>query len=449
MRYRYSFYSAASIHQSFYTSLVFAYRRHAVITPTHQQFLDLCENKFARFAENPFVTNYILLQRDPKTTNIALAMEFSFDDIVKQTGWISQIESHQHEAVDKDAWICVPTVSSSIQLKGFEDSKGDIVLHGQTKYGLNMVGRPLCDIEVTHTHGPSQQYLFYSMSPDNRLSASMRIPRLQNSPDARQLRMEKGGRYKASDDLIIHNKEVLKRNAIKKRTPDQNEVMDLRAVDEYRACANEYGKYFHPALTAILYYSAAIMHLSTLRAKQKRKEVISEEEKNIAHRDRLLRTEWLHLLSYGLHSMNKNPQCPENLGAARACDNTRMMLLEYAIKWFALHVPSSRSRISGRFDLLLDTDVIDTITLLMMLSVNGVQCKLMQKIDALAVNPEHIHASDLAGLITILTFLIQNVRPYSQQLIKIMPSSPMIWQSNTRFSRDLLTDTMTTHERLK
>ena len=393
------------------------YRTKSDVHFSSEKFVELCENRFSRFEKNPPVTNYLLLQQDDKKHNIAVVSEFSFNGITPKK------EKPEHIVVNNGASISVPKVKPILNLNGFKNAVGDVLLEGNTDDGIKMIGVPLCQIDFMPNQGVSQYYTYYSMRPDDRTHSPIHIVRLNNSLEAKKLENQKGGKYK-EDSLVVKNNDVPKRIAIAKRDPDQNTVMGLRAVEEYQNCAGEYGAYLNPALKSMLIHSANIMHLSTLRARLARKEPVSEEEKKIALSDRLLRTEWLHLLSFGLHPMEADPQDSENLGAARACDNTRMMLLEYVLRWFALNVSESNNKLSGRFDLLFDTHVIDMITLLAVLHVNEMTCKLTQKIDALVLNPQHISASDLAGLIAILSFLLQKTEPISKEIVKI---NSIIW----------------------
>lgn len=407
------------------------YRYCASITPTSKQFFELCENIYARFGSNPSVTNYVLLQHDPKKPDTGLACHFSFDEIVGTPGyWLNKSEAAEEES---PSLISVPDVRPATKLKGYQDSYGDITLHGETLDHTQMIGRPLCNIEWTPKLGVSQNYTFYAMKSVKKISAAPKpISRLNDSLDAKKIFHEKTGQHKECRGLKVKTADVPKRCAILNRNPDQNRVMGFPAVQEYANCAETYKSFLNPALTAMLLHVANIMHLSTLRSKDAKGIPVSDDTRKIAHRDRLHRAEWLHLMSYGLHPMNKDPQHENNLGAARACDNTRMMLLEYTVRWFALNAPTTKCRLSGRFDLLLDTDVIDTITLIALLSVNKAECKLTQKIDALLLNPELIHSSDLAGLITLISFLLQNKKPLSQ-VVEISSSTTLSVPTKQQF----------------
>jgi len=395
------------------------------------KLIGLFENEYARYAPNPRSTAYLLMQRNSNTPNVATVSQYSFDSLVENEESDACIE----EMMKKNAFFSVPTIKQVFEVTGFEGVSGDILLQAKTAEGKYMVGRPHCTMEVTFSASDTQQYTYYSMMPSYKYKqAPIHLSRFNGTPGAQLLARKMGGNVKASDDLIVDNEDVSERAGIKKRDPDQNEVMGSRAVDAYLQCVKKYGRYLNPPVTALLKHSGRVMHLQTLAAKLRRLEHVSPEEIACAHRDRLLRTEWLHRLAFVLHAMDEDPQHEENLGAARACDNTRMMLLERTLKWLAINVPSSENRLNGKFDLLLNTDVIDTITLIAMCQVGQLQFKLTQKIDALALNPEQIHASDLAGLIAILNFMIQNVSPVSVQKIKILPTVPaVINHPTTRF----------------
>ena len=410
------------------------YRFRTVIPFTPEEFSKLCDNPYERFSPNPRDENWFLLRDEPKTPNTAAVLRFLTQSFVEKSDWTPHPKRDLKTGTTTEISTHVPSLNHVLGLRGIQDVTGDVLLQGQTETSrLRRVGRPLCDIELSSKDYATEGYRFYSVGPPTHKPPPICISRFQASAAAKRLQAEKGGRKK-SGTLTIKNSDVPKRMAIVDRTPDQNTVMGLSAIEEYRECATQYKRVLDSRLMQMLLYSANIMHLSTLRAKDDRQEEVSEKIRKIANRDRSLRTEWLHMLPYGLHPMKLNPQDPKKLAAARACDNTRMMLIECALRWFALNVPSSENRLSAQFDLVLDTQVIDTITLVAMICVDGIQCKLTQTIDALRLNPTQISASDLAGLVGMITLLIQGHKPVSQETIKIAPSSRN-FQTHTCFSR--------------
>ncbi len=433
---RASFFRTSTVPVIAVSSILYQHRAHAsdFIPLNPESFLNLCENTYSRFKQNPFSSTPLLLQCDDKKP-YGEVTQYSYENIAPKARSYQRIVMNPQKDTDKIFSIDVPWIRPAYHFSVVKDLNGDILLQGRIDNRCVMSGRPLCRIAYTPKWGPSQHYLFYSLQPSTNLSAPLSIQRFRKTEEAKNIEKQKAGVFKEGNQPRIDPEQILKRMAITRRTPDQNEVMGLRAVDEYQHCIDRYQKILYPPLQNMLQHSAKIMHLSTLEAKVKRQELVPEEVKEMAYRDRLLRTEWLHLLAFFSYPMNKEPQKPDNLGAARACINTRMILLEYLTRWFALNVPASKTSLNGRFDLLLDTNVIDEITLSSTISFKGAQCKLTQKIDALAIHPEHISGSDLAMAVTTVKMLLENASPLSKQTVKMDSSASVVRLGDAGFFR--------------
>lgn len=399
-----------------------------------EAFLNLCENTYSRFKQNPFSTTPLLLQYDDKKP-YGVVSQYSFEKIAPMVGAYERIVMDAKKDTQKVVSIDVPWIHPAIDISGFKDLNGDIILQGYILDRMAVNGRPLCKIVHTPKSGPSQQYILYALQPKTDQLSPITIPRFRQSEEAKQIKKQKSGTFKTGNQPSIDAKSVAMRMAITTRTPDQNKVMGLRAVDEYSHCVEQYEDILYPPLKKMLLHSSQIMHLSTLEAMQKRSEKIPAEVKMIAYRDRLLRTEWLHLIAFFSYPMHKEPQKSSNLGAARACINTRMLLLEYLTRWYALNMPNYRTSLSCRFDLLLDTNVIDKIKLSATIDANGAQCKLTQTIDPLTINPEQISGSDLAIAVTSVKMLLEKATPLSKQTVKLDQSASVVRMGDSNFFR--------------
>jgi len=376
----------------------------------------LCENEYARYAENPAVTGYFFVQKDFRRPGYLEVNEFSFSELH------SAVEKKRELSLE-DKKIKIPKLGPIFDLHAAYDlADSDIVLYGKNDKGEWFSGRPLCQVDFQPVIGVSQTYDYYSMKPIKNFSSTQKkIEKFSNTSDAQVLRTKKEGNTKKSKSLKIVNQDILFRSEIKVRTPAQKEVMGYRAVEEYLESSKKYKNIFSQDLHDILYQSGNVIHLSTLRARMDKGELVSEQVRNAAYANRLLRTEWLHRHAFVLHPKKIDPQKKENLAAARACDNTRMMLLERVLKWFGLKDEKSKNSICGEFDLLLDTEIIEKITLIASCMLQGCQFQLRQEIDTLVKNPEIISASDLAGLIALLSFMVQSHKPQKKHIVKIEP----------------------------
>ncbi|MDP1575087.1 MAG: hypothetical protein Q8L78_09195 [Coxiellaceae bacterium] len=386
-----------------------------------EHYTALSENEYARYAPNPPITAYFLVESD-SNKSVLEAKQFSFKEIqVASTSKADAVLNVSGDNLRKK--IEVPAVEKIFDLSAnYDPDIGDIVLQGKTAKGIKMIGNPQCQVGYEPLVGLSKSYTYYAMKPNTHYSKKERIKKFQETTDAKQLQKQKSGKSKDSNPLRIVNKDIPLRAAITTRTPDQNDVMGYRAVDAYLRGQKEYQKIFSSELNQLLMQAGNIMHLSTLRACLRRGQQFTKEEIDAVYRDRLFRPEWLHRHAYVLHAMNEDPQTKNNLASARACDNTLMMLLERVLKWVALHIPESKNNLYGKFDLLLDTEIIEKITLLASCVINQVKFTLKQEINTLIKNPGVISASDLAGLLALLSFLIQNKQPEKVDVIKVCHS---------------------------
>ena len=135
----------------------------------------------------------------------------------------------------------VPAVQTLYDIKAHKRDNGDITLSGRTDTGKRMTGLRQCEITIKQAKGCVKQYAFYTMKPDHKqITYPITIPRLINSATTRKLERQKGGNRKSKRPLVVKNTDVPIRSAITKRDPDQNTVMDQRAVNAYKECATQY-----------------------------------------------------------------------------------------------------------------------------------------------------------------------------------------------------------------
>lgn len=108
------------------------------------------------------------------------------------------------------------------------------------------------------------------------------------------------------------------------------------------------------------------------------------------------RPEWLHNIAYSLTPKNNNPQLADNLGAASKWVNTEMMVLERIAKWFALNQPETMISILSTFDMLCDSDLIETVHYQLHLALLDRCIQFSLDIAAFQTEPVFRKATDLA-----------------------------------------------------
>lgn len=211
---------------------------------------------------------------------------------------------------------------------------------------------------------------------------------------------------KAGEALSVHHASVPQRDLIKTRTPDQNTVMEESARDAYENFFDSMSEELHPELKKRLQRSF----------KANIKAGLFEN----SHRP-----EWLHAYGWSLMPMDKNPQTKSNLGAAPKWANTQMMILERIIKWFALNSPESLLSIKPKFEMLLDSELIQHIDFEVKLQIKERYVLLMQKIDPFLSFPLFPKASDIAQGTAITHHLLKGVGPISEQRVSQIGDTTM------------------------
>lgn len=193
---------------------------------------------------------------------------------------------------------------------------------------------------------------------------------------------------------------VKERDKIKTRNPDQNTVMgNESARDAYEHFFETWIDELHPDMRALL------------------KKAFSADTKDKFDINSY-RPEWLHAQGFSLTPMNKNPQEKNNLGAAPKWANTRMMVLERIIRWFALNEPQALLKIKPKFEMLLDTELVNHIDFEVNLKIKERCVRLMQSIDPFLAYVVFPKASDLAQTAGITHSIFNEEQPTRIQTIK-------------------------------
>jgi len=210
---------------------------------------------------------------------------------------------------------------------------------------------------------------------------------------------------KDSPTLLVDPESVRERDAIKTRKPSQNEVMGESAKIAYEN--------FLSAMTDEL--------TADMRGRLQRS--IDAPLRQLFYSN--YRPEWLHREGFGLTPMHKDPQVEDNLGAAPKWTNTEMMILERIVKWFALNAPETYSEIKCKFEMLLDSELIEKINFQVTVHERDKFVKLMQEIDPFKKHHIFRKASDLAQATAITHSLLKENKPAMSQKVRSATARPV------------------------
>ncbi len=204
---------------------------------------------------------------------------------------------------------------------------------------------------------------------------------------------------KGGDPLMVHHESVSQRDLMKTRTPDQNTVMGESARDAYEHFFDKMADKLHPHM------------------KERLKRAFKADIKDNFFKNSY-RPEWLHLKGWSLMPMDMNPQTKENLGAAPKWANTHMMILERTVKWFAQNAPDSLLTIQPKFEMLLDSELVNHIDFKVKIQIKERFVELSQFIDPFLAYPLFSKASDLAQGAAITYQMLNKINPVSKQVVK-------------------------------
>ena len=352
---------------------------------TAKQLEELCSNEYFRYPTNSAVISHVIVAPD------ASAIQFKLPD--------------RSALADPE----VPFIGHLTQIEEFKLPNGNPALRGRTVGYTPMISNRSYTLQISEGDAEPCCYTYYPLSPtySKPLHASSESIKRFNDDEATTTFLEKKSpAIKSSTALHVSKTDIEERAKIKYRNPDQNTVMGESAVVAFRTFLRTHKVYLTEPMQHILHDSAeADLH-----------------EKEACDRHR--RTEWLHRLSYTLHPMAIDPQTKHNLGAARKCHNTAMMIYERTAKWFVTHTDAA-VKLDCTFNMLLDSELVDQIDFNVTIRIGLFTIKLIQHIDAFEKNPALVKASDLATLIGILCMMIHHITPLStQQITKPMSAIP-------------------------
>lgn len=352
-----------------------------------------CLNKYCRFSFNSREVSYVLLRTF--VNRPAQAIQYSPPIIVENT--VSTKEPSPFLA-----YTIVPTVHYLPRnICAYGQPNGQLAVSGEMDQQM-MRSKRAYYFQIQEDDQEPAHYAFHPCSPtkpDAFKNFNMPIKLFANTETAQRIIGKKSGKQKTGK-VRLNKYDILERDKITSRNPDQNTVMGLSAVTEMANAVTKYESILTEDAKKIMQNS-------------------SEAELN-AKKEGQIRTEWGHGNSFRHTPMSENPQHKDNLAAMRKCHNTEMMILEGVAKWFALNIQNADVETRYVFDMLLDSDVVTHIHFCVMIIVNQFKIKLTQSIDTLTQYPAYVKTSDLAGLIHILFSMINHIPPRFTQPIDIL-----------------------------
>lgn len=194
-----------------------------------------------------------------------------------------------------------------------------------------------------------------------------------------------------------------------KRSISQNQVMgNQSARDAVEAFHHEHEDVMHPDLAKVMQSS----HEAPLR------DAWNSQK----------RPEWLHISAHSLMPESEDPQMPENLGAAPKWTNSRMMVPERTVKWYAFNRPDSEAKLEGDFTMLHGTDIAADIQFDVTLTEGDKTIKMQQHLNPWAPYPIYSTGSDIAQSVLVAHSIHQeadaDVQTISEEEKKAAKSSP-------------------------
>ncbi|MDP1574821.1 MAG: hypothetical protein Q8L78_07830 [Coxiellaceae bacterium] len=379
---------------------------------TATNFSALSKNEYMRYCPSSDITGHVVISKDN-----GFAMQYKLPDGDSESPFAVDVSDLAHIAL----------------------LEGKAVVTG--KYGESqLVSRRSYPFSIQVDGKDPAYYEYYPLSPTkNALTREERpilydagsIERANNTDAAREKFRATPKKIKEGAWLVINNTDVPLR-MISRRTPDQNTVMGLHHAEKmppqerrgrkYRSAKEEVTESLEENST---YFSAEMVTALTKMANAPFR-YADAKDPNYFPMEKQSYPEWLHRESHNLHPMDKDPQRADNLGAAEMRHNTAMMLGERTLQFFALHTPSSKNRLRGRFEMLLNTEVINWISLLTCTQIGPITVTLRQEIDPFPKYPQDAKPSDLAAFIGILHCMMQNIPPTSQQNVTRGAYAPSI-----------------------
>lgn len=375
---------------------------------TPAQFADLSKNEFRRYCMSSDVTGYVVIAENPAVP--PLGIQFALPDSAPEAPFV----------------VNTFTDLALISL-GVNGKKVLVGKYAQSQYA----SRRDYKFSIQVDNNPPIHYTLYPLSPTkNPLTKEERqiiydassIKRANDTEEARDKFDRTPKKVKEGDWMQIKNADVRVRME-NPRSCDQSSVMGLHYAQKMGLTGR-----FRKTRTAkeevkeVLENNRCYFSADMVRALERMAyapfRYAEAKDPNFFQEEKQSYPEWLHRDAHNLHPLDRNPQRADNLGAAEMRYNTAMMIGERTLQFFALHVPTSENAEKCRFDMLLDTEVIDRIHFFVMLQIGRMKVVLEQHIDLFPQCPQDVKASDLAGFLGILHCLLQNVAPVSRQSVK-------------------------------
>jgi|GEM_PF-509743 len=375
---------------------------------TYQDFSFLSKNENGRYAENSELVAHALIRRDAEGHQIALQYDLpeGRDAYTPNICSITDIE-----AIERNGMIRYRAKGPDGQLfyaKRLEHAQ--IKLNGEDEIVAELAYFSEDDEEK------NGETMWGSSSHVSRfLSESSNSSRLNIS------NITKGGHDLTVDPAFVRARDenhvrMISQNKIMGKPHQKRSDKGLSARDAYENFFNEMKNKLSPDML-ILLQRAFSANIKTSPENQ-------------------YRPEWLHAYGFSLTPISDDPQHKGNLGAAGKWANTEMMILERMAKWFALNQNASTSiKIKTIFDMLEQSELIDTIYFEINLEFEKKMIKFFQNLDVFQEKPVFRKASDLAQATGVSYAILHGAMPVRTMMVTDATLSNSIWRSSKVYKR--------------
>jgi hypothetical protein len=367
----------------------------------------LSQNEFFRFAPNPSKVGHAVIRTSVKKDK----------KIVTATQYAAPIQK------DSDRTLPVPDEMAAPPLiRPLEDIE-EITRFGLTRFraktpdtGTEMFATRMEPLEID---GEEATLAFFSPLPPNTKGnepfwgSEKRLDffKATLSTEAKEACLEAGDCTTIDDSVHKMQKTDIDYPSVQerdgsKRSVSQNQVMgNISAKEAVEAFHQEHEEVMNPDFSKIMKNS----HEAPLRdawGSQKR-------------------PEWLHIAAHSLMPLSEDPQQPENLGAAPKWANSKMMVPERTLKWYAFNRPDSTATLEGDFTMLHGSHVAADIRLDVALTEEGKTIKMRQHLNPWAPYPIYSTGSDIAQSVLVTHSIHQNA-PGTVQTVSAGPKATRV-----------------------
>lgn len=393
-----------------------------------QEFADNCRNEFSRYYNRPDLCAHVLIEN---TDNGATpAIQYAFPDDLADASMVGHLED----------------------IKVFDLSNGESVVHA--KHGdTDMTSRRRYQFKIKLPDQDEKTFTYYPLSPQKKRPLGYNSAPIKRFKDNVAVQLTAQMTTLEGGWLSVKGEDIPKRVAAP-RVPDQPVVTGIqhiaeatealtvarnfidepldstpvklpKAIKKRRPATQEVSEYKaqnEEDLTPEMLFIISLMISAPFRPKDCNPGINYLEANQFY-------PEILHKRAYNLHDMESQPQQADNMAVSQKRYNTQMLISERVAQFFALKFSVAKCKIKGKFALLPKSKIIDHIDHTVVVEVGGATITFSQSIDTFERVPKNASPTDLATIIGLFHFIIQNKQPLSAQGIKRASFVPTIFRS--------------------